>query len=82
MAAPTQIQEWKLKNLPSTDPVYEMGKENSTWELTKRDVPELQDSQLLIQAVYLSNDPAQRGWIQKGQQPLPVSALNRYSARR
>jgi NADPH-dependent curcumin reductase CurA len=64
--APTQIQEWTLKNLPQAEPNYEIGQPTSTFELKKRDVPELKDSQLLIKAIYYSNDPAQRGWIQKG----------------
>lgn len=34
---------------------------------TEADIPALQDGQLLVKAIYLSNDPAQRAWIQAGQ---------------
>lgn len=55
-----------LKNPPSGTPVPQLGQSDSTFELRTTQLPELQDGQVLVQTEYLSNDPAQRGWISKG----------------
>jgi NADPH-dependent curcumin reductase CurA len=46
---------------PSGLPTY-LG-ENPTFVLTTRDLPELKPGQVLVEALYLSNDPAQRTWM-------------------
>lgn len=43
--------------------------ENSTFRLVYKDIPDLQQDQVLVKAIYLSNEPAQRGWID---QSLPA----------
>lgn len=40
--------------------------ENATFKLVTRSVPELEHGQVLVRNIYLSNDPSQRAWIQKG----------------
>ncbi|TFK99225.1 hypothetical protein BDV98DRAFT_510664 [Pterulicium gracile] len=45
------------------------GDSSSTFKLVERDLPKLKDGQYLLKTVYLSNDPAQRTWIQKNANP-------------
>ncbi|KAJ4495790.1 hypothetical protein C8J55DRAFT_413460 [Lentinula edodes] len=61
------VREIVLANAPSGFPVIELGKSDSTFELKELELPELKDDQVLLQTIFLSNDPAQRGWIQKDQ---------------
>ncbi|KAE9407995.1 NAD(P)-binding protein [Gymnopus androsaceus JB14] len=48
-------------------PVPELGRSDSTFELKEIELPELKEDQVLLQTIFFSNDPAQRGWIQKDQ---------------
>lgn len=48
--------------------------ENATFELTTKALPELKPDQVLVEALYLSNDPAQRTWMS-----LDVAAKRHYS---
>ncbi|GAC1581563.1 MAG: NADP-dependent oxidoreductase [Candidatus Elarobacter sp.] len=43
----------------------------SDWELTTEPVPEPQDGQVLVQVLYLSLDPAMRGWMNDARSYLP-----------
>ncbi|KAJ3788509.1 hypothetical protein GGU10DRAFT_262774 [Lentinula aff. detonsa] len=61
------VKEIVLANAPTGFPVIELGKADSTFEIKEMELPELQDNQLLVQTIFISNDPAQRGWIQKDQ---------------
>ncbi|KAE9407985.1 NAD(P)-binding protein, partial [Gymnopus androsaceus JB14] len=45
----------------------ELGELNSTFKLQSVELPEVKDGQLLIQPIFFSNDPAQRGWIYPNQ---------------
>jgi NADPH-dependent curcumin reductase CurA len=63
MSLPTQTKAWVLQNKPVDHAVLEG--DNTTFKLETQDLPPLKDGQLLVQVVYLSNDPAQRGWIDK-----------------
>ncbi|KAF2638509.1 NAD(P)-binding protein [Massarina eburnea CBS 473.64] len=65
--APTQTREWIVANPPKGEPVYEG--ENATFKIKTVDLPEVGDNQVLVKTLYLSNDPAQRGWIQAGIDP-------------
>jgi len=56
-----------LANQPSKD--ISLDGPNATFKLQEVDLPELQDGQVLVELLYLSNDPAQRGWIQKDADP-------------
>ncbi|RYN21993.1 hypothetical protein AA0112_g10028 [Alternaria arborescens] len=62
-----QPRQWVLANPPVNDPVIE-GKD-ATFELKTVDLPTPSADQVLIKILYFSNDPAQRGWIQKDMDP-------------
>lgn len=64
---PTATRQWVLKEKPRELPVLEG--ENATFRLTTVNLPELQPSQVLVKTLFLSNDPAQRGWISAGADP-------------
>lgn len=59
MSLPTKQHIWIVSNPPSAEI------QSDTFTLETRDLPELKDGELLVQIEYISNDPAQRGWIQK-----------------
>ncbi|KAF5353028.1 hypothetical protein D9757_011858 [Collybiopsis confluens] len=61
------VKEIILANAPTGLPVIEYGKNNSTFALREVELPSLKEDQVLLQTIFLSNDPAQRGWIQKDQ---------------
>ena len=61
--APTSTKSWILAKKPSDMPVVDGSSADQTFKLETRDLPELKDDQVLIKLLYLSNDPAQRGWI-------------------
>lgn len=58
---PTRSRQWTLTNQPSGKPTTEGS--NPTFTLETKDLPSLKDGQILVKTQYLSNDPAQRGWI-------------------
>ena len=43
----------------------------SDWELTTEPIPEPGDGQVLVQVLYLSLDPAMRGWMNEGRSYIP-----------
>jgi NADPH-dependent curcumin reductase CurA len=61
--APTTTHSWILSKKPTDMPIVDGSSADQTFKLVTRDLPELKDDQVLIQLQYLSNDPAQRGWI-------------------
>ncbi|KAF1985119.1 NAD(P)-binding protein [Aulographum hederae CBS 113979] len=67
MSPPTTTRQWILANKPTDLPVF--SGPNATFKLETKDLPPLKDGQVLIQAIHLSNDPAQRGWIDKHVDP-------------
>jgi NADPH-dependent curcumin reductase CurA len=62
---PTKTKSFIVQNSPVTECDLSLGNETSTFKLVEADLPAVQDGQVLIQVIYLSNDPAQRGWMQK-----------------
>lgn len=60
-AIPTQSRVWVLKNKPTALP--QVSGDAPTFALETRDLPALKDNEILVEALYYSNDPAQRGWI-------------------
>lgn len=64
MSLPTKSRQWVLSQHPKTKPTYSTKPDaDTTFVLKEEPLPELQDNQVLVQTIYLSNDPAQRGWI-------------------
>jgi NADPH-dependent curcumin reductase CurA len=62
-----QTRQWIVSNPPSADPVFD-GPE-STFSLETTTLPVPGSDQALVKTHYFSNDPAQRGWIQKDMDP-------------
>jgi NADPH-dependent curcumin reductase CurA len=62
-----QTRQWILANPPEAQPV--LSGDNATFKLESKTLPELGENQVLVKVQYISNDPAQRGWIQKGVDP-------------
>lgn len=58
-----KTRQWILAEKPSDLP--QLDGPNPTFKLQETDLPDLKDDQVLLKATYLSNDPAQRGWINK-----------------
>ena len=66
-ATPTETRQWILDNAP-TGEVVTSGPDQ-TFSLRTNPLPILKSNQVLLKNLYLSNDPAQRPWIQKDQDP-------------
>lgn len=67
MSTPKSTRQWLLANKPTDMPV--LSGPSTTFKLVTTDLPPLQDDQVLLKTLYLSNDPAQRGWISKYADP-------------
>lgn len=67
MTVPKTSQHWVLQHKPTAMPV--LTGPDATFALETRDIPALKQDEVLIKVHYLSNDPAQRGWISKGIDP-------------
>jgi NADPH-dependent curcumin reductase CurA len=62
-----QARKWILANPPKSQPVLEG--DNATFRLETSTLPAPDKDQVLLKTLYLSNDPAQRGWIQQDVDP-------------
>lgn len=62
-----QTRQWILSNKPSGLPVLEGP--DATFTLKTAETGPLKDDHILVKAVYLSNDPAQRGWLREMEEP-------------
>ena len=67
MSLPKQTKQWILTNKPTDKPV--LSGPNPTFTLETNPLPPLKEDQVLVKSLYMSNDPAQRGWITKGANP-------------
>ncbi|MCJ1467717.1 hypothetical protein MMC07_006342 [Pseudocyphellaria aurata] len=67
MSIPTSTRQWILQNKPTDLPV--LSSPDPTFELVTIQLPPLADNEVLVKTLYLSNDPAQRGWISKDVDP-------------
>jgi len=61
MSTPTSTRQWVLSNKPTSLPV--LSGPNPTFHLESAPLPPLGTDQVLLKTLFLSNDPAQRGWI-------------------
>ncbi|KAL9595647.1 MAG: hypothetical protein Q9219_006315 [cf. Caloplaca sp. 3 TL-2023] len=61
MPLPTTTRQWILTNKPTDLPV--LTGPSPTFTLQTHSIPSLKPNQVLLQTLFLSNDPAQRGWI-------------------
>ena len=67
MSGQTATRQWLVTNKPTSDPV--LSGPNATFTLKNTTLPALRSNEVLLKALYFSNDPAQRGWIQKDIDP-------------
>jgi NADPH-dependent curcumin reductase CurA len=67
--APTQTKTFIVNELPVKSVNYELGQEHSTFKLVDQPLNPLKDGYVRVKTLYLSNDPTQRTWIQKGINP-------------
>lgn len=58
-----KARQWVLHNKPTGHAV--LSGPDATFKLQETELPPLEAGQLLLKTVYLSNDPAQRTWIEK-----------------
>ncbi len=67
MSLPTSTRQWLVTNKPTDTP--ELSGPNQTFTLQTASLPPVQEDQVLLKSLFLSNDPAQRGWITKDVDP-------------
>ncbi|KAG8534111.1 uncharacterized protein KY384_000955 [Bacidia gigantensis] len=67
MSLPTETKQYILANKPTDLP--SLSGPSPTFSLETTPLPPLNDDQVLVQTHYISNDPAQRGWISKYADP-------------
>ncbi|KAI9663712.1 MAG: hypothetical protein M1821_007202 [Bathelium mastoideum] len=67
MAGQTETRQWIVANKPVTDPV--LAGPDATFALKTTTLPAPKPNEVLLKTLYFSNDPAQRGWIQKDIDP-------------
>ncbi|EDK41188.1 hypothetical protein PGUG_05286 [Meyerozyma guilliermondii ATCC 6260] len=67
--APTQTKTFIVNENPLKDVNFELGQKDSTFKLVEEPLKPLHDGQVRVKTLYLSNDPTQRNWIQKGIDP-------------
>ncbi|OBA23436.1 NAD(P)-binding protein [Metschnikowia bicuspidata var. bicuspidata NRRL YB-4993] len=58
-----------LETPPTKDVNLAWGKTDSTFKIVDAELPAVQDGELKIKVLYLSNDPTQRMWISANQDP-------------
>ncbi|KAK4545713.1 hypothetical protein LTR36_002667 [Oleoguttula mirabilis] len=56
-----KTRQWILVKKPTDMP--KLDGPDATFKLIETDLPDLKDDELLVKTAYMSNDPAQRGWI-------------------
>lgn len=66
MSIPTTAKTFVLKQSAIVNVNTKLGEKTSNFELIDRPIRELAAGEVLIKTLYLSNDPTQRAWIQKG----------------
>lgn len=62
-----KARQWLLANKPTDLPILDGP--NATFKLVETDLPDPKNDEVLVKLTYLSNDPAQRGWINKNIKP-------------
>lgn len=57
-----KTKQWVLNKKPVGKPTFD-GSEDATFKLVEKELPDPKDEEVLVKALFLSNDPAQRTWI-------------------
>lgn len=66
MSTPTESTAIILNKSPLLEVNYDLKDPESTFKIVQKPIEQLEAGQLLVKTLVLSNDPTQRGWIQKG----------------
>ncbi|KAM9933227.1 hypothetical protein OXX80_007144 [Metschnikowia pulcherrima] len=66
MSLPKQAKCFILNEPPVGEVNFDSTSSSATFKLVSRPLRELKPGEMLIKTIYLSNDPTQRAWIQKG----------------
>ena len=68
MSIPSNYKQIVLNNAPSKEVNLKYGEESSTFRIEQASFDEnsVKDGEVVVKVLYLSNDPTQRGWMQKG----------------
>lgn len=61
MSLPNTTQQWQLQSRPTKLPSY--SGDDANFALKTVDLPALSANQVMLKTLYLSNDPAQRAWL-------------------
>lgn len=69
MSVPTESKKIVVQNSPAGPVNLDYTLPDSTFKVVTEPLPNLEDGQVLVKTLYLSNDPTQRGWIQKDAKP-------------
>ncbi|KAL8826972.1 MAG: hypothetical protein Q9170_007199 [Blastenia crenularia] len=72
MSLPTTTRQWILTYKPTDLPV--LSGSSPTFTLQTHSIPSLKQNQVLLKTLFLSNDPAQRGWISANIDPARLYA--------
>lgn len=67
-------KQWQLAKRPQGEPSSE------TWKFVEASVPELKDGEILVKVLYISLDPAMRGWLNDAKsyiEPVQIGAVMR-----
>ena len=67
MSLPTSTHQWTLNVKPNEFPV--LSGDHATFKLETKELRSLGEDEVLLKVLFLSNDPAQRGWISAGVNP-------------
>lgn len=76
MSLPTSYKRIVLNKAPVKEVNVKFGEESSTFRLEEANLSEdsIKDGEVVVKMLYLSNDPTQRGWMQKGIDPKRMYA--------
>ncbi|KAK7684664.1 hypothetical protein QCA50_012247 [Cerrena zonata] len=71
MSVPTELNQIQVNKNPLAEVNFEWDKLDSTFKFAtvKYNESDLKQGFVLVKVLYLSNDPAQKGWMQKGVDP-------------
>ena len=68
-----KAKQWLLNKKPVGTPTFD-GSSEATFKLVETNLPDPKDDELLLKSLYLSNDPAQRTWIDPHIDPIRMYA--------
>lgn len=74
MSIPNTASQITLNVAPTKEVNINWGEKDSTFRIDKQTFTEVKNGEFIIKNLYISNDPTQRGWMQKGIDPSRMYA--------